>query len=423
MNNKYIKNGLWLASEKILSIFGGLIITIYTARYLGPENMGIINYSLALGALLIPLSQLGSQTIIFDKVVKNKSIGVFLLKASQPIRQIVFVICGLLLLFFLILKNTNGQEVLVFLCMSFSFYFTAMDSYKPYYDGVLKSKENMIATQVGLLSSQLIRLLLVFFNMGLIFFCIPYVLNTAIPYLIKKRRFNKLTCDLNLDAKRIKKYRNFAWGAGVPLALSSFSIAVYVQVGQVILANKIGMNEVGLYGAANSLSQAWLFLPITLMTVLLSKIISDVNNKNQGYSFVYFCCSLISIIFVIPIGFFSDSIINITYGENYIEAARYLTILSVASFFVVWGYIGVRILVNLSGYSYLMKKMICMACFNIILSWFFIDWFDAIGAAYAVLITEFISATLANYFYMNKVIFKIQINSISSIFYYKKIFN
>ena len=43
----YLKNFSWLFVEKIIRISGGIFIGIWIARYLGPNDYGVLNYALA----------------------------------------------------------------------------------------------------------------------------------------------------------------------------------------------------------------------------------------------------------------------------------------------------------------------------------------------------------------------------------------
>ena len=45
--SKEINNASWLISGKIMQILLSLIVGMLTARYLGPENYGLIGYGVA----------------------------------------------------------------------------------------------------------------------------------------------------------------------------------------------------------------------------------------------------------------------------------------------------------------------------------------------------------------------------------------
>lgn len=189
---KYFSNTLWMFSEKILTVFGSLLITIYTARYLGPEKLGIITYALSLVALIIPIAQLGTQTLIFDRIVKNKESGIKLVISSTMIRWKIYLILSITgICFFSVDSTTSKQEIIVLLLAICSGYFTVQDAYAPYFDATLKAKVNSIASQVGLIIALAFRLILVLISAQFIFFVIPYIVQSAIPYFIRKKIFSK----------------------------------------------------------------------------------------------------------------------------------------------------------------------------------------------------------------------------------------
>ena len=104
--------------------------------------------------------------------------------------------------------------------------------------------------------------------------------------------------------------------------------------------------------------------------------------------------------------FFSESIIAITFGKDYMTSSSLIPFLSVSSVFAIMGSVSYRIIINQGGYSFLMKKMAVMAIVSVSLSYLLINKYGLSGAVYSVLIVELISATFANYFFKKGMIFK-----------------
>ncbi|MER1705993.1 polysaccharide biosynthesis C-terminal domain-containing protein, partial [Proteus mirabilis] len=69
-------------------------------------------------------------------------------------------------------------------------------------------------------------------------------------------------------------------------------------------------------------------------------------------------------------------------------------------------------------YKYIMIKMILMAIVNIILNLILIPQYYLYGAVIATLITEILSATLANIFFKKAYIIKIIIGSLTPLKYF-----
>lgn len=394
-------------SEKILTVFGSLLITIYTARYLGPEKLGIITYALSLVALIIPIAQLGTQTLIFDRIVKNKESGIKLVISSTMIRWKIYLILSITgICFFSVDSTTSKQEIIVLLLAICSGYFTVQDAYAPYFDATLKAKVNSIASQVGLIIALAFRLILVLISAQFIFFVIPYIVQSAIPYFIRKKYFLNEAVEIK-GFQNKQKYNKFIFGAGVPLALSSFSVVVYLKVSQIIIANKFGSFEVGIYSAASLISQGWNFLPIIVMTVLLTKVLNDKNNKNKGFSFVFFVCSFLCLLIIMVVGSMKVLLLELTFGSEFIDAVPIITPMLFATLFSVLGTISYRVIISSGGYKFLMIKMFFSAVVNVILCYILIDVYGLLGAAYSLLITEILSSTLFNYPYRKGLVFHI----------------
>ncbi|EPJ3740355.1 flippase [Proteus mirabilis] len=418
---KIIVNILWLISEKLANAVGTLIITIYVARYLGPSNMGIINFSLAISTIIVPLSQLGADSLIFNRVAKNINSGVALLNATRYLRLSISIS---LVVFTLLAFYSNGidkKNFIILLLMMCSCIFLSLDVYRHYFDALLKSKFNSIATQIGVYSSFILRFILVKIQAGSIFFTIPFIISALIPFIIRSIFYRKSIKQFSSPKNtRNKFYLKYIFFAGFPLTLSSLSIIFYTRVNQIILGQYTDMYSVGILNAAITLAQGWIFFPLAIITSFFAKIIKDNDSIRfkHGISLLLFIVSIISVFVILLFYYYSENIINLTYGKEYLPATEYLYLLSISSFFSIIGTIFYRTIVFSGGYKYIMIKMILMAIVNIILNLILIPQYYLYGAVIATLITEILSATLANIFFKKAYIIKIIIGSLTPLKYF-----
>ena len=72
MRDRLLKNISWLFFDKIIRVLGGLFIGIWVARYLGPHDFGILNYSIAYVAMFMLFVKLGLDQIVVREIVKDK---------------------------------------------------------------------------------------------------------------------------------------------------------------------------------------------------------------------------------------------------------------------------------------------------------------------------------------------------------------
>src|SRR5688572_20022442 len=69
---KYIENVFWLIVEKGFSLFVGVMVGIYVARYLQPENFGLLNYSISFVSIFSVFATLGLDQIIVRELAQGR---------------------------------------------------------------------------------------------------------------------------------------------------------------------------------------------------------------------------------------------------------------------------------------------------------------------------------------------------------------
>jgi len=70
---KYAANASWVMAEKILRMFMGLFVGIWVARYLGPEDFGLLSYAQSFVFLFVTIATLGLDGIVVRELVKNEA--------------------------------------------------------------------------------------------------------------------------------------------------------------------------------------------------------------------------------------------------------------------------------------------------------------------------------------------------------------
>ena len=99
-----VKNMSWMVGERLVQMCVGFIISLISARYLGPTNYGVINYTLAFVTFFTSLSSLGLDGIIINRIVsesenQGKILGTALV--MRLISSVLSWISIILILFFL----------------------------------------------------------------------------------------------------------------------------------------------------------------------------------------------------------------------------------------------------------------------------------------------------------------------------------
>ena len=66
---KIIKNIGWLLFDKISRLAGGLLVGIFIARFLGPQNFGLLSYAAAFSSLVGVYVSMGLDSIVVKELV------------------------------------------------------------------------------------------------------------------------------------------------------------------------------------------------------------------------------------------------------------------------------------------------------------------------------------------------------------------
>jgi hypothetical protein len=70
---KVVSNTGWLFSDRILRMGVGLLVGVWVARYLGPEQFGLLSFAMALVALVGTIATLGLRGIVVRDIVRDPS--------------------------------------------------------------------------------------------------------------------------------------------------------------------------------------------------------------------------------------------------------------------------------------------------------------------------------------------------------------
>lgn len=404
-SGKIVSNSLWMMLEKVISIFGLIFVTSYVAKYIGPTNFGKIALATMLFTFVQTLTWFGNQEILFKRVSKNKVMGLNYLFNTQTIRLLLFCVFSIPILATLSFF-TDHLTVVYGLATAVATLFITQDIYAIYNNAVLQSYINAISNMLGFGIALIFRYFIVYLELDYAYLAIPIILVTLIPYLLKKYIFNK-----NNKAYFIKprKYHRYYFLAGGSLVISTIAVSFYTQITSLMLAKLTSLKELGVYAVAVTLGTTWSFVNIAVITSVLSKVY-QVKDDVESYALVAKLNGivvLISLCAMLGLALFGKWIIQWLYGDAYLEAHFLIVILASSTLLSGLGIVTARLMIKQESYDYISKKMLLVAILALPISYLMVKTYGLKGGAYSVLLIEFLSLTLFNYFYKKGLIFKI----------------
>lgn len=389
-NTKEGRNASWIIAGRIAQMVLGLIVSILSARYLGPNNYGLINYAAAYAGFFASLCTLGINSVIIKYFSdypddEGRIIGTTLfLRVISSILSVIFIS---------LIVNTidKNEQVTLIVCILFSLslVFQVGDTFNYWFQSKYNSKASTISSLIAYVVISIYKIIILMLNKDVYWFAFSSALNTLlvsvflyISYIINNGP--KLSINMHLGKKLL--------GTSYHYILSGMMVAIYGQTDKLMLKQMLDESMVGYYSLASNLNTMWVFVLSAIITSLTPTIIKQHNvdyeryiKKNkQLYAIVIYICLFVSVCIVI----FGRFAIKILYGEAYLPTYLPLIIISGYTMFSYLGVARDSWVICENKQKYLKYMYFVAAGLNIVLNILLIPKFGATGAATASLFTQ-----------------------------------
>lgn len=392
---RYAANTSWMIGEKILRMLMGLIVGIWVARYLGPDQFGLLSYSQSLVFLFSIVSTLGLDSIVVREIVRDETQRDKLL-GSAFVLKFIGAIAILPILGTTVLYTDKGYETsLIIFILAFSTIFQSFNVIDFYFQSKVLSKYVAIANSFSLGIVSLIKIGLIAFNAPLKAFALVISLEmliTAIGLIYFYSRKAKLSMiSWRFDKTTAKQLLEESW----PLIISGAINSIYMKIDQVMIGEMIDLNAVGIYSAATRLSEVWFGIGVVVARsvfpaiVNAKKISEDFYLKRINMLFFWMVIGAYSLVFSVI--FITDFIISVLYGVEYHAAGPILSIHIASVIFVYLGVASGRWLLTEGLVKYDLYRNLVAVIINIILNIILIRLVGITGAAIASLISYIVA--------------------------------
>lgn len=379
---------------KILSMVVGFII----ARYLGPNSFGDLSFADALTAIVAAVGTLGLDTFIIREIINHPEKKDEILGTSLGMRIAVnlFLIplsVGIYLLFHYMAEKPGNPLTWIIFLLSFASFFKSFNVIDSYFQSQVQSKYVVHVQNICVIISALIKIILVWMQMPLIWFAAALtfdglILALGLVIMYHRHGFNMRNWTFSTTRATSLLKQSF------PLILSGIMILIYMKI-DILMLKSNGSTQVGIYGAAAKISEAWYFIPTAIITSVFPAIINarktDINRYHKRLVNLYDLLVIISLPIAIFVGFFGSDITHLVYGEKYNGAGPMLSIHIWSGIFVFFGVASSQYLLA-EGYTMIsFIRTAAGAIINILLNFWLIPLYGGVGASIATLIACFVT--------------------------------
>ena len=424
---KILGNTGWLFFDKILRMGMGLLVGVWVARYLGPEQFGLFNYATAIVALFTAIATLGLNNIVVRDLVKHPEDASATLGTAFLLQMIgggLALIAAVIAVS--VMRPDDSTARIIEAIFGLAMVFKASDVVRYWFESKVQSKYTVWVENAAFLVFAAIKVALILNEAPLLAF-VSIVLAEAILVAILLiaiyvQQGNKLAA-WKYQFSRAKSLLRDSW----PLILSGLAAMIYMRIDQIMLGQMLGDEAVGVYSAALRLSEVWYFIPMTIAASVFPAIIEARKKSHEVYhqrlKQLFELMVILALALALPISFLSESIMAVLYGPGFADSAQVLVIHVWTGLFVFSGVASSRwfIAENLQKYTFYRTLAGCGV--NVGLNFVLIPRYGPIGSAWASVISQAVASVFFNALNSKtRPVFYMQIKAITGLDYIKKLY-
>lgn len=400
VTTRIIKNSSLLIIASIINNVMTFILTLFTARYLGTYNFGLISSATSLVGVFGIFCDLGLATYAIREVSRNKELtGVYF--GTVFFLRVIFSIITLAAYILFVLNShftSDGTGVMIL----FGIYMVVNSLVLCYYS-LFQSNEEMQYQTIGnviySVSVLLIILLIIFRGGNVIVVAAGYPIAISLSFIystyIAIRHYPRFKVSFE------KSFLKNIFIKGIPFGITSVFTSIYFWIAQIILTFMAGSVAVGLFSSSQKL-----LLVLSAIFTLISNAIFPVMSElfttdKEKLAGLYHKLMKYMLIIGVPVAIgthiFASDIIYIIYGSEYVVGSDALSILIWAGIFMFLSSTCSTLLGAINKQVTVTKVAAIGACFSVVVNTVMIYKFSYIGASITTVFTEFIILLLMIY--------------------------
>lgn len=394
---KFLANIGWLVGGRILNMILQFVVSLATARFLGPSNLGIINYVAAYVAFFSSIASLGLAIVVIKEIASGRENEHTVIFTSITMRLISAFFSAIAVIACIsVVEKNDTLMIYIAVLSSVEIIFRAFETISCWFQAKLMSKYIAIAGVAGYVAMSLFRIVLLICKADVLWFAFSSSMDAIfsaiffVYFYIKKNGFQ-----FSVSIKISKNLLLQSW----PFMMADLTTIIYSQIDKMMLGKMLNQTMVGYYSITLTIATLWSLISSALMKSIIpvlyeiSKLDKSLYVRRLRQS--YFVIFWLNVLYSLFITIFAKWVIILLYGEAFLPAQSALII-------VVW-YYGIASMGTLTQ-SYLANegknKYVNIFCsiglvVNILLNYTLIPILGINGAAMATLITHITVQILA----------------------------
>ncbi len=399
MKNKIAANASWIIICRVIQAFLSLVVSMLTARYLGPSNFGLINYASSIVSFAAPIMYLGLNSVLVQALINEPDKEGETLGTSLCVSFCMSILCILGTVSFVSIANAGERDTLIVCALySLMLLFQSMDLLQYWFQAKLMSKYTSITMLIAYIIVSAYKIFLLATGKSIFWFAISNGLDyavIAIGLLIvyKKVGGQQFSFSIGCARKMLSKSKYYI--------ISNLMVMVFTQTDKIMLKIMLDDSATGFYSAAVACAGMSSFVFGAIIDSMRPSIFESIKSSQKAFeqnvSRLYCIVIYLSLAQSLGMTFLAKPVILVLYGQKYVQTAQ---ILRLAVWYTTFSYLGsVRgvWMLSTNNQKYLLPINVAGAMSNVALNALLIPVMGAMGAALASLLTQFFTNVLMGY--------------------------
>lgn len=409
-----VKNTGVLFLSQMISYVLAFFYTLYSARYLGTSNFGIISFATAISGLFAIFTDLGLSTLTVREVARDKSKTAKYLGNHGMIKLILSVTTMILLIIFV--NNGSFDETtryVVYLIGSS----VIINAFSGVFTSMFGAYEQMEYQSIA----EILNATIMFIGVLVCVFTKQSVIQVALVYVIASVTvllFNFTFCTKNYGLIRFQvdlKFWKYLIYHAFPLAITSIFALISFKMNTILLNMLTSSSVVGEYTAAFNLMQALIFIPTVFSTAIMPIFAKFYVNSPEKLEYSYQKSLKYLTMLSMPISMgtlvLSSKIIFFMYGSEYVNTIPILELIIWALPAIFLSYILGTSIASINKQHETIKATFICLLISTIGNYVLIGLFGGVGAALVTVINE-VSMVMFYMYIMHKYGYTVGLKSI-----------
>ena len=412
-----LENTGWLVADKVVRLGVGLFVSVWVARYLGPERFGALNYVQAVVWLISALATMGLPDIVVRDFVREPKRSAEIASTALALRLLgAAVSIAIATITIIVARPDSSELVLMSIVLGASFLPQALDVVDQLCQARNQVRPVVIMRNVAFLTAAAAKIAAILLGAPLMVFAGLITFEFALVGIALYVYSRRLELGLTLANASLPEARRLL-GESWPLIVRLLAIGIYMRIDQVIIGQLLNDRAVGIYAAAMRISEIWYFIPVAMMTAFVPRLAAEHAKSTQSYEALLLkvmrVIVVISAVAALSLSIGATFVVGVLYGAEYAGAAQVLAVHAWSGLFVGLGVASSSWFVNNGLLRFALYQALAGAAVSAALNFALIPYFGVIGAAWASITSYAVSAVLLNLFFApTRPIFRLQMRAI-----------